>query len=132
MSPKEVIEKWLIAFNTRDAELGASLYHVDAENLQIAFGNPLKGREAIYQDLKQFFKHNPDNETHKVTLREVEDWAILEWEGNATFYSGPGAQGKPYKLRGCGFFHVIDGKIKTQRGYFDKATWFAQVGLPVE
>ena len=129
MSPKEVIEKWLLAFNTRDAELGASLYHLDAEILQIAFGTPLKGREAIFQDLKQFFTQNPDNETLKVTLREVEDWAILEWDGRATFYSEPGAQGKPFKLRGCGFFHVIEGKIKTQRGYFDKATWFTQVGL---
>lgn len=132
MSPKKVIEKWLIAFNTRDAELGASLYHEDAENLQIAFGTPLKGREAIYQDLKQFFQHNPDNETHAVSLHEVDDWAILEWKGNATFYLDPSKEGKPYKLRGCGFFHVVDGMIKTQRGYFDKATWFKQVGLPVE
>ena len=132
MSPKEVIEKWLMAFNTRDAELGASLYHLDAENLQIAFGVPLKGREAIYQDLKQFFEHNPDNETHMISLREDGEWGILEWKGNATFFAHPGDEGKPYNLRGCVFFHILDGKIKFQRGYFDKATWFKQVGLPLD
>lgn len=34
-------------------------------------------------------------------------------------------------LRGCGFFHVVDGRIKFQRGYGDKASWFGQLGLPV-
>lgn len=132
MSPRNVIEKWVEAFNLRDADLAASLYHVDAENLQIAFGIPLKGRDAIYQDLKTFFQHNPDNETHIVRLYEDGEWAILEWNGNATFYLNPDSKGKPYRLQGCGFFHVIDGKIKFQRGYFDKYTWFNQVDLPVK
>lgn len=132
MSPKEVIKKWVEAFNKRDAELGASLYHVDAEILQIAFGTPLTGRDAICQDLKSFFKHNPDNETHIVRLYEDGDWAMVEWIGNATFYKDPDSEGKPFKLQGCGFFHIVDGKIKLQRGYFDKHTWFKQVDLPLE
>ena len=39
--------------------------------------------------------------------------------------------GRSFTLRGCGFFHVTDGKILYQRGYFDKATWFGQLGIPL-
>lgn len=39
------------------------------------------------------------------------EWAILEWKD-------------PKGLRGCGFFHIIDNKIKLQRGYWDKLTFF--------
>lgn len=132
MKPKEVMLKWVEAFNTRNAELGASLYHEDAHSVQMAFGIPLIGRQAVYEDLKQFFMHNPDNETHVVNLFAEGEWAIIEWYGKATFYLTPHSEGKPFELRGCGFFRIIDGKIKEQRGYFDKATWFKQVGLPID
>ena len=38
------------------------------------------------------------------------EWAILEWRD-------------PLGLRGCGFFHVIDGSIIFQRGYWDKLSF---------
>lgn len=28
--------------------------------------------------------------------------------------------GKAFTLRGCGFFHIVDGQIIFQRGYWDK------------
>ena len=34
-------------------------------------------------------------------------------------------------MGGCGVFHVVNGKIKLQRGYWDKATWFRQLGIPI-
>ncbi len=130
--PKDVLRKWVEAFNTRDAEAAANLYHEDAHSVQLAFGTPLVGRRAILEDLRQFFEHNPDNETHPINLLEDGEWAVVEWKGTATFYASPGSEGKPFKLQGCGFFRIVDGKIREQRGYFDKATWFKQVGLPLE
>ena len=47
------------------------------------------------------------------------DWGILEWKD-------------PKGLRGCGFFNVIDGKIKFQRGYWDKLTFLKLNNLPIE
>jgi hypothetical protein len=38
------------------------------------------------------------------------EWAILEWKD-------------PLGLRGCGFFHVLNGKIVFQRGYWDKLSF---------
>jgi hypothetical protein len=46
------------------------------------------------------------------------EWAILEWHD-------------PLGLRGCGFFHVVNGKIVFQRGYWDKLTFLRLQGLPM-
>jgi len=46
------------------------------------------------------------------------DWAILEWRD-------------PLGLRGCGFFHVVEGKIVLQRGYWDKLTFLRMHGFPL-
>jgi len=50
-------------------------------------------------------------------LFEDGEWAMLEWRD-------------PLGLRGCGFFHVVDGRIVFQRGYWDKLTFLRQQGLP--
>ena len=60
--------------------------------------------------------------------------AEAEWSGGGTWRGVLGEQaanGRAFTLRGSGFFHVVQGKIKFQRGYWDKATWFGQLGLPI-
>jgi hypothetical protein len=49
-------------------------------------------------------------------LFEDGEWAILEWRD-------------PTGLRGCGFFHVVDGQIAFQRGYWDKLSFLRLHGL---
>ena len=46
-------------------------------------------------------------------------------------FAGMAPNGRTFTLRGCGFFYVTGGKIGFQRGYFDKAIWFAQLGIPL-
>ena len=46
------------------------------------------------------------------------EWAILEWKD-------------PLGLRGCGFFKVIEGKIKFQRGYWDNLSFLKNHNLPI-
>ncbi len=46
------------------------------------------------------------------------EWAILEWKD-------------PLGLRGCGFFHIVDGKIIFQRGYWDKLSFLRMHKLPL-
>jgi steroid delta-isomerase-like uncharacterized protein len=133
-SPKEVVEQWVVAFNARDAEAAAALYHEDAMNWQVADGDPVVGREAILKDLLSFFRAFPDSFTNVESLFEDGEWAILEWFGGGTWrgeFAGTLANGKSYTLRGCGFFKVVNGRITYQRGYWDRATWFGQLGIPV-
>ena len=123
-----------MAFNARDAGRAAALYHDDATNWQVAAGSPIMGRAKIREDLIAFFAAFPDSVTHIENLYEAGEWAILEWSGGATWqgeFAGSAPNGKTFALRGCGFFHVVEGKIKVQRGYWDRATWFTQLGIPV-
>jgi steroid delta-isomerase-like uncharacterized protein len=124
-TPKQVISAWVDALNTHNAEAAAALYHEDAVNIQVAIGTPIEGKSAIHMDFVNFFRSTPDTYTHIENLFEDGEWAILEWSGGGTFV-GDGTdldKGKEYTLRGCGFFHVIDGKIRFQRGYWDRQSF---------
>jgi ketosteroid isomerase-like protein len=46
-------------------------------------------------------------------------------------FAGHDPTGSRFTLRGCEFFHVADGKLRLLRGYWDRATWFTQLRLPV-
>lgn len=133
-SPKEVLLAWAAAYNERDPYALAALYHEDAENVQVALDTPVRGRDALLESFITFFRAFPDNYTHIENLLEDGEWAIIEWSGGGTFLGelgGTAPTGKSFTLRGCGFFHIVNGKILFQRGYFDKHTWFSQIGMPM-
>ncbi|HEY9832917.1 MAG TPA: ester cyclase [Stenomitos sp.] len=134
-TPKEVLQLWVDALNTRDANAAAALYHEDATNIQVAADSPVYGRVAIFEDFVKFFQAFPDNYTHIENLFEDGEWAIIEWSGGGTFlgeFAGIPPSGKSFTLRGCGFFQITEEKIRFQRGYWDKATWFEQLGIPLK
>jgi SnoaL-like polyketide cyclase. len=116
MTPGDTIRKFVELFNGKDVNGLAELYHDDAVNHQVA-NEPVAGK----QQIKMMFE-NEFAAAEMVCMVEhiFEDgeWAILEWKD-------------PLGLRGCGFFHVIDGKIKFQRGYWDKLTFLRQHHLPL-
>ncbi len=91
-----LIEKWIEIFNNGNAEDIAELYHEDAVNHQIA-NDPVTGKNAIRE---MFSKEFSSAEMTCIPEQILEDgeWGILEWKD-------------PLGLRGCGFFHVIDGKL---------------------
>lgn len=116
MKPKELIQKWVELFNEGRSDELAELYHEDAVNHQVA-NEPVNGKGAIK---KMFESEFATAEMTCIVEHIFEDgeWAILEWKD-------------PLGLRGCGFFHVKDGKIKFQRGYWDKLSFLRQHNLPL-
>ena len=115
-SPKGLVVHWVELFNKGDISGLMALYHDDAVNHQIA-NEPVVGRENIRNMFEREFA------AAKMVcivenIFEDGEWAILEWRD-------------PLGLRGCGFFHITDGKIKFQRGYWDKLTFLRQQGLPI-
>jgi limonene-1,2-epoxide hydrolase len=116
MSPKEVIRKFVELFNKADFKGLADLYHDDAMNHQVA-NEPVIGKEAIQKMFKEEFAV-ADMVCIVENIFQDGDWAILEWKD-------------PLGLRGCGFFYVTEGKIKFQRGYWDKLTFLRQHKLPM-
>ncbi len=117
MEPKDVVRMWVEAFNRSDADALASFYKEDAVNDQVA-EVPVKGHDAIREMFKKAFAA-AEMTCIIENLFQDGEWAILEWRD-------------PKGLRGCGFFHVQNGKITFQRGYWDKLSFSKSHGVPLE
>jgi limonene-1,2-epoxide hydrolase len=116
MQPRQLVHAWVEAFNRADVDALADFYTEDATNHQVAEA-PVIGRAAIREMFASGFASAkmvciPEN------VFEDGEWAILEWRD-------------PLGLRGCGFFHVVGGKIAFQRGYWDKLSFLRSQGLPL-
>jgi steroid delta-isomerase-like uncharacterized protein len=134
MTPKDVLLAWGKAFNDRDADALIPLYHAEAINHQVAAGDPAAGRDAITRDARGFFAAFPDSYTHVEGMYQDGDVVAVEWSGGATWlgeFAGHAPTQKRFTIRGCGFFRVENGQIRFQRGYWDRAGWFLQLGIPV-
>ncbi|ACS79999.1 nuclear transport factor 2 family protein [Maridesulfovibrio salexigens] len=116
ISPREIVQDWVDAFNKADANLISEFYHENAVNHQVA-ENPVSGKEAIFKMFEQEFSA-AEMICIVENIFEDGEWAILEWRD-------------PLGLRGCGFFHIVEGKILLQRGYWDKLTFLRQHNLPL-
>lgn len=115
-TPREVVLAWVEAFNRGDVDALAALYADDAINYQVML-DPVVGRESVRA---MFAREFAAAEMVCVVEQVLEDgeWAALEWRD-------------PKGLRGCGFFHVVGGRIRFQRGYWDRLSFLREQGLPV-
>ena len=114
MLPRDIVQAWVEAFNRADLDALSGLYHADAINHQV-LESPVEGRDAIRAIFTAGFAAAemvciPEN------VFQDGEWAILDWRD-------------PKGLHGCGFFHVIDGQIAFQRGYWDKFSFLKLHGL---
>lgn len=116
MTPKEILQQWLAAFNAANVDAISALYSDDAVNHQVA-NEPVVGQKAIREMFSKEFAAAemvciPEN------IFEDREWAILEWKD-------------PKGMRGCGFFHVVNDKIVFQRGYWDKLSFHKLHEIPL-
>ena len=115
MTPKQILQEWIDAFNKADVEAISALYSDDAVNHQVA-NEPVHGKAAITEMfIKEFAAAEmvciPEN------IFEDSEWAILKWKD-------------PKGLRGCGFFKIQNDKIVFQRGYWDKLSFYKLHNIP--
>ena len=116
MKPKELIIQWVEAFNKGNANLIAEFYDDNAINHQVA-NEPIEGKKQIKEMFMTEFAQ-ADMTCIIENIFEDGEWAILEWKD-------------PLVLRGCGFFHIQNGKIVFQRGYWDKLSFLRMHNLPI-
>jgi len=116
MSPKELIQQWVEAFNRGDTAALADLYAESAVNHQVP-EEPVEGKAAIREMFEREFD-TADMTCIVENIFEDGEWAILEWRD-------------PLELRGCGFFQVKQDQIVFQRGYWDKLSFLRKHGLPL-
>lgn len=114
--PRDVVASFVEAFNRADVNVLSTLYADDAVNHQVNT-EPVVGRDAI----RAMFTREFAQATMVCIVEQIlEDgeWAILDWRD-------------PLGPRGCGFFHVVDGRIILQRGYWDWLSFLRMHGLPL-
>ena len=114
--PKKIVELWVEAFNRGDSDKISRLYSESAINHQVA-ETPVEGKAAIREMFTREFA-NVEMTCLVENIFEDSEWAILEWKD-------------PLGLRGCGFFHVKNGMIVFQRGYWDKLSFLKMHNLPI-
>jgi steroid delta-isomerase-like uncharacterized protein len=136
IAPKQTVVEWIAAFNKHDVATIAALYYEDATNIQIpAVAEPVRGRQSMINVFTGLFRAFPDCSAEVDHLFEDGEWAILEWSLRGTLcgeFAGHPPNGRGFILRGSEFFQVTNGEIQLQRGYWDKATWFKQLALPID
>jgi limonene-1,2-epoxide hydrolase len=109
LSPRQIIEKWVIAFNKADIKTIENLYADNAINHQMP-NEPVIGKNEIGKMFRQEFAVAPEMHCIPVQIIEEGNWAVLEWKD-------------PKGFRGCGFFEIKNELIHTQRGYWDRLTF---------
>ena len=77
-TPKEILCRWVDAFNRGDAEALAALYAENAVNHQVC-NEPVVGKAAIRE---MFLREFAEAEMTAIVENMFEDgeWAILEWK----------------------------------------------------
>jgi len=116
MTPKEVLKKWVEAFNAGNVEEIAEIYSENAINHKVA-EQPVEGKKAIKNMFSTEFAR-AEMTCIIENIFEDGEWAILEWKD-------------PLGLRGCGFFQIQNDKIVSQRGYWDKLSFLRMHNFPI-
>ena len=128
----DVISAWVAAANARDAKALAALYSPEAQLLN-AWGELLDGRDSINDHFTQLFRAFPNWSKEPYSLIQgPHDWGVLEWQAQASFlgpYQELEPTGRSFRLRGCGVFNIVNGRIRLHRRYLDRRNWYQQMGL---
>lgn len=139
MSAKDNFIKGVEAINNHNPEALASLFAADATVHDPFYPDPLRGRDAIEQDMVDFFRAFPNMKMTLVgdLLDNGGDMVAGIFRVDAT-HEGPlaspageiPATGRPLSFEGTAFTRYnAQGEAVEQRRYYDVAGQLAQLGL---
>lgn len=128
----QVVRDWIEAYNSHSVEAVTALYDERASNYQYPWERLIEGSEGLKAVYTNLFKAFPDIEIVPVKLIAEGPSVAVEWAFSGTMlgpFAGHEPNGRRFKMHGCEVLEIKDGKIIKQRGYWDKATLFSQLGL---
>ena len=134
MTPRQVADAYLAAWNAHDADAAAAFMADDVTYLDVTAGEPQKGRDAARDKVIKLFVMAAPDLIWKMRGEPIEnaDGIAFEWTfgGTNTGAWGPDtpATGKPFSFNGVTFMRVKDGKIVTQSDYYDGLGFQKQLG----
>ena len=74
--PKQVVTEWAAAFDRHDDAAAAALYHDDATNIQVPWGEPVRGRQAMLDAFTAILRAFPDSHSEIEHTFEDGEWVI--------------------------------------------------------
>lgn len=134
-SPKNIAMMWAAAYNSHDPDAAAALYDQNVTNVQMPWGKAVQGREAMRATYVKVFQAFPDIRVEIENVLEDGQWVVVEWHFSGTMkgeFAGHPPNNSQFAMRGCEIFQIVDGKILSQRGYWDKATMFTQLNIKLD
>jgi steroid delta-isomerase-like uncharacterized protein len=125
-----LIARWARAWSTQDTPLFLSLFAEDANYCDVALDKAFRGREAIKAFFEGTFVTFPDFKMEIVHCAETGEAAAGEWVMSGTFLGesfGLPPTGKSFRVQGCCYMRLLDGRIIEHRDYWNPATFDRQV-----
>jgi steroid delta-isomerase-like uncharacterized protein len=125
-----VVTRWAKAWSTQDASLFLSLFAEDAHYRDVALDKMFQGREAIMTFFEGTFTTFPDFKMEVERCVVTGEVAAGEWIMSGTFLGesfGEPPTGKSFRVEGCCFMKLLDGRIVEHRDYWNPATFDRQV-----
>ena len=125
MTPRQVAEAYLAAWNAHDADAAAALMADEVTYFDVIVGKPQKGRDAARDKVIKLFVTAAPDLTFKMTGEPIESANGIAYEftfaGTNTGAWGPDtpATGKPFSFNGVTFMRVENGKIVYQGDWYD-------------
>jgi len=134
MTPRQVADAYVAAWNAHDPDAAAALMADDVTYLDATVGEPQKGREAARDKVIKLFVTAAPDLTWKMTSQPIEsaNGIAYEWTfaGTNTGAWGPDspATNKSFSFNGVTFMRVENGKITYQGDYYDSLGFQKQRG----
>ena len=134
MTPRQVADAYVAAWNAHDPDAAAALMADDVTYLDATVGEPQKGREAARDKVIKLFVTTAPDPTWKMTSEPIEsaNGIAYEWTfaGTNTGAWGPDspATNKSFSFNGVTFMRVENGKITYQGDYYDSLGFQKQLG----
>ncbi|CAN7259033.1 nuclear transport factor 2 family protein [Rhizobium sp. LjRoot258] len=129
--PPSIAEKLFAAYNGRNLEAVARLYHDDATHEDVAHGKPKIGAMAISEGLGRFLGWFPDAswEIHSIIGGKCHEVAVAyTLRGSLQAPMGPVLPtGQAIALRGVQVLWVAQGRIRRSEDYWDASTFQKQL-----
>lgn len=127
------------AWNERNFDRLAELITPDGKITVVGSGDTFEGPEGARKYDLMWAEAFPDGSITVDNVIAADDYVVVEYTGRGTHtgtLEGPGgsipATGRSVTLQLCDVLQFSDGKVRSQRTYFDGASLLAQLGITAE
>jgi len=127
-----LVTRWARAWSTQDTPLFLSIFAADALYCDVALDKAFRGREAITAFFQGTFRTFPDFKMEIMHGAVTGEAAAGEWVMSGTFLGesfGVPPTGKSFRVQGCCYMRLLNGRIIEHRDYWNPAMFDLQVKI---